>query len=132
MSKLTLKLLQEVVDKKQAYISLLEKEKSDLKERLIIMEDDLRSALGKPNNKPYRESYDISSWSELISCVAKLRGEVTKEGEIRRYLDIALANENAKLWHMMRIAMKDETLKEVPKNIATRIPIIPTNPDWTN
>ena len=104
MKRKTLAQLEEEIKLKDEAIKRLEGRIYDTQERVTTI------------MKGTRLRYDDSrlKLEDIPNLLAEFKGRSTGEGEIMNGYNAHIDNENAKLWYMVRVAMKDETLKPVP------------------
>ncbi len=97
-------------------------------------EYDLRKAIceillnGNGYVPAYRaSSSEVKTWGEIKAWIGRLTGQVTKEGEMARWINRDRDMESARLWYLMRVAMNDPKL-EVPVQPDTRLDIFGNEP----
>ena len=56
-----------------------------------------------------RCNFDVNS---ILEEIIRIKQQNTAEGKILPIVDWTIKEENSKLWYLIRLAMKDETIKE--------------------
>jgi hypothetical protein len=68
------------------------------------------------NGNGYSISYrpgsnEVKSWSDIKTSIARLTGMVTKEGEMNSRINHMMDAENARLWYLMRVVVRDPLIQ---------------------
>lgn len=84
------------------------------------------------NGNNYQPAYrtgstDVKSWADIKTWLARLTGQVTKEGEMARWINQDRDMETARLWYLIRVTMRDPNL-QVPIRQDARLDIFGNEP----
>lgn len=105
MKRKTIKQLEEIIDSITKRSEAIETEDINIRRKLT---DELE--IGALNYG----SRDLASWNTIYSKILKMKGKidgmVLKEAEFLPWIHQEQNQTNAKLWYLLRSAMKDETL----------------------
>ncbi len=108
----TKKQLEEILAEKEVYIKELEGHRTN-------MATQLSEALNM-EHEFHLYGYSVLDFDKMIRRVYELRGEARVEGKARGEREYMLRQENAKLWYMVRLSMKDPDAKEPMETMADR------------
>jgi hypothetical protein len=51
------------------------------------------------------------TWDEIFEVIAHMKGKLSAEGKLLPMIDHTIRDDNEKLWHMLRLALKDPNIK---------------------
>jgi len=133
-TKPTIKGLQHTVATLNQAVAEYEKTIRNLEDNSFILRKQITGILlnGNEYSISYRPgSSETKSWSDIKSSIARLTGMVTKEGEMNSRINHMMDAENARLWYLMRVAMRDPLL-QVPVRPDVRLDIFGNEPPREN
>ena len=56
-------------------------------------------------------SNSVKSWSDIKASISRLTGLATKEGQMSSRINYMMDAENARLWYLMRVVIRDPNLQ---------------------
>lgn len=129
--KITIRGLQNQLALSQKAVSDLHNAVREGEQKDYALRKELSMILFAPRHEFSNRSVDTREWNVIMSAVARLTGEVTKEGEMSRWFNKNTELELERLWYLARVALRDPLLK-VPVHHHTRLDIFGGHPDTGN